>query len=86
MKPTRSMKCGDLGANVLSIMKDLGFENSGVVDANWVAAYSAPFPNKRPGRCIEFPLDALLVALCRMSAKVPLIDNLKAKPAMLRSA
>jgi len=76
---------GHLGANVLSIMKAIGFENSGVVDANWVAAYSAPFPNK--AACvgaIEFPLDALLGRIVPYVREgFPLIDNLKAKPAML---
>jgi len=76
---------GHLGANVLSIMKAIGFENSGVVDANWVAAYSAPFPNK--AACvgaIEFPLDALLGRIVPYVREgFPFIDNLKAKPAML---
>jgi len=76
---------GHLGTNVLSIMKAIGFENSGVVDANWVAAYSAPFPNK--AACvgaIEFPLDALLGRIVPYVREgFPLIDNLKAKPAML---
>ena len=76
---------GHLGANVLSIMKAIGFENSGVVDANWVAAYSAPFPTKADCvGAIEFPLDALLGRIVPYVREgFPLIDNLKAKPAML---
>jgi cis-3-alkyl-4-acyloxetan-2-one decarboxylase len=76
---------GHLSANVLSIMKAIGFENSGVVDANWVAAYSAPFPNKADCiGAIEFPLDALLGRIVPYVREgFPLIDNLKAKPAML---
>jgi len=76
---------GHLNVNVLGIMKAIGFENTAAVNANWVAAYSAPFPRKADCLgAIEFPLDALLG---RMAPYVregfPLIDNLKAKPAML---
>jgi len=47
--------------NVLSIMKIIGFENSSAVDANWIAAYGAPFPTKDDCiGAIEFPLEVLL--------------------------
>jgi haloalkane dehalogenase len=76
---------GHLGANVLSIMKVIGFENSGAVDANWIAAYSAPFPDKADCiGAIEFPLDALLGRMVPYVREgFPIIDNLKAKPSML---
>jgi pimeloyl-ACP methyl ester carboxylesterase len=76
---------GHLDTNVLSVMKILGFENSGAVDANWIAAYSAPFPNKADCiGAIEFPLDALLGRMVPYVREgFPLVDNLKAKPSML---
>jgi len=76
---------GNLDVNVLSIMKIIGFENSAAVDANWIAAYSAPFPTKED--CVgamEFPLDALLRRIAPYLADgFPLLENLKRKPAML---
>jgi pimeloyl-ACP methyl ester carboxylesterase len=76
---------GNLGSNVLSIMKVIGFENSGAVDANWIAAYSAPFPTKADCvGAVEFPLDVLLGRMVPYVREgFPLIDNLKAKPSML---
>ena len=76
---------GHLNVNVLGIMKAIGFENTAAVDANWVAAYSAPFPRKADCLgAIEFPLDALLGRMVPYVREgFPLIDNLKAKPAML---
>jgi haloalkane dehalogenase len=76
---------GNLDANALSIMKIMGFENSAAIDANWIAAYSAPFPTKQdcPG-ATEFPLDALLNRIAPyIKEGMPLIDGLKSKPAML---
>jgi len=74
-----------LDVNVLSIMKIIGFENSSAVDANWIAAYSAPFPTRDDCiGAIEFPLDVLLGRfLPYVREGFPLLDNLKAKPAML---
>jgi haloalkane dehalogenase len=76
---------GRLDANVLSVMKIIGFENSAAVDADWIAAYSAPFPT--PADCIgaiEFPLDALLGRIAPYVIEgFPLVENLKSKPAML---
>ena len=76
---------GHLNVNVLGIMKAIGFENTAAVNANWVAAYSAPFPRKADCLgAIEFPLDALLGRMVPYVREgFPLIDNLKAKPAML---
>ena len=52
---------GNIDANILSIMKIIGFDNSAAVDRDWIAAYSAPFPTKEDCvGAIEFPLDALL--------------------------
>jgi haloalkane dehalogenase len=66
-------------------MKAIGFENTAAVDANWVAAYSAPFPSKADCLgAIEFPLDALLGRMVPYVREgFPFIDDLKAKPAML---
>jgi pimeloyl-ACP methyl ester carboxylesterase len=76
---------GHLGDNVLSVMKVIGFENSDAVDDNWIAAYSAPFPDKADCvGAIEFPLDVLLGRMLPYVREgFPLIDNLKAKPSML---
>ena len=52
---------GQLGSNVLSVMKLIGFENMSVVNDTWLRAYSAPFPDR--ASCIgaiQFPLDAYL--------------------------
>ncbi len=49
----------NLGSTVLSVMKLIGFERTGVADDTWVRAYSTPF--ETPEECIgalEFPLDA----------------------------
>jgi haloalkane dehalogenase len=76
---------GNLDTNVLSIMKIIGFENSAVVDRNWIAAYSAPFPTKEDCvGAIEFPLDALLGRVAPyIQEGFPLLKNLQSKPAML---
>lgn len=76
---------GHLDVNVLSIMKIIGFENSSAVDANWIAAYGAPFPTRDDCiGAIEFPLEVLLRRfLPYVREGFPLLDNLKAKPAML---
>jgi cis-3-alkyl-4-acyloxetan-2-one decarboxylase len=76
---------GHLNVNVLGVMKAIGFENTAAVDANWVAAYSAPFPSKLDCvGAIEFPLDALLGRMVPYVREgFPLIDKLKEKPAML---
>ena len=76
---------GHLDVNALSIMKIIGFENSCVIDANWMAAYSAPFPTMDDCiGAIEFPLDVLLGRIQPyVQEGFPLVDNLKSKPAML---
>jgi haloalkane dehalogenase len=49
---------GELGSTVLSVMKMIGFQNTAVVDDNWIRAYSAPFPDRESCiGAIEFPLD-----------------------------
>ena len=78
---------GEMGSTVLSVMKTLGFENSAAVDATWIRAYSAPFPDR--ASCIGaigFPLDVhLRLAFDYIVAglKTGNLDQLKAKPAML---
>jgi cis-3-alkyl-4-acyloxetan-2-one decarboxylase len=76
---------GNLDANVLSIMKIMGFENSAAVDSSWIAAYSAPFPTKQDCvGAIEFPLDAVLGRIAPYIREgFPLLENLMTKPAML---
>ncbi|MFO1082149.1 MAG: alpha/beta fold hydrolase [Reyranellaceae bacterium] len=76
---------GHLDVNVLSIMKLIGFENSAAVDDHWLAAYGAPFATRDDCiGAIEFPLDALLGRILPYVREgFPLVDALKAKPAML---
>src|SRR5258708_19451408 len=76
---------GHLDATILGIMKMIGFENSAAVDANWISAYSAPFPtNDYCLGAIEFPLDALLGRMVPFVREgFPLLESLKSKPAML---
>ena len=77
----------NLGDNVLSLMKKLGFENSAAVDDNWIKAYSMPFDSLEESRgAIEFPLD---VALDRVSTyvmegiKLGNLEAVRKMPAML---
>ncbi len=76
---------GNLGSNILSVMKIIGFQNSAAVDQTWIRAYSAPFPDKES--CIggiEFPLDAYLQRIREyMIEGFAGVDALKEKPAML---
>ena len=77
----------NLGDNVLSLMKKLGFENSAAVDDEWIRAYSLPFNTLEETKgAIEFPLD---VALDRVSEfvmeglKMGNLEKVRSKPAML---
>ncbi len=78
---------GELGSTVLSVMKIIGFENSSIVDANWIKAYSAPFPDR--ASCIggiEFPLDVHLqraFGYIFAGLETGNLDAVKEKPAML---
>jgi cis-3-alkyl-4-acyloxetan-2-one decarboxylase len=76
---------GNLDVNILSIMKNVGFENSAVVDENWIAAYGGPFPSKDDCiGAIAFPLDTLLGRIIPYVREgFALVDNLRSKPAML---
>lgn len=75
----------NLGSTVLSVMKIIGFENTGAVDDTWIRAYSAPFPT--PESCkggLEFPLDAYHGRIGEyMVEGFAGVDALKSKPAML---
>ena len=77
----------ELGSTILSVMKIVGFENSGAVDQAWIDAYSAPFPDR--ASCIgaiEFPLDVHLGRFREYilaGLETGNLDQLKAKPAML---
>ncbi len=78
---------GELGSNVLSVMKIIGFQNSAAVTDDWLNAYAAPFPDREACTgAIAFPLDYLLgrirpfVVECLKTGD---LAGLKAKPAML---
>jgi pimeloyl-ACP methyl ester carboxylesterase len=75
----------NLGSTVLSVMKIIGFERTGVVDDTWIRAYSAPF--ETPADCIgavEFPKDAFLGRIRDYVLEGAVgVDALRAKPAML---
>ncbi len=78
---------GELGSTILSVMKIIGFENSAAVDATWIKAYSAPFPDRQS--CIggiEFPLDVHLGRAFPYivgGVETGNLEQVKAKPAML---
>ena len=76
---------GGLGDHILSIMKTVGFQDTAAVDDTWSRAYSMPVPTKE--EClgaIEFPLDALEGRILEYRKEgLPLVNNLKSKPAML---
>jgi pimeloyl-ACP methyl ester carboxylesterase len=76
---------GHLNVNILSIMKTQGLENLSVVDSDWLAAFGSAFPTKEDCvGAIEFPLDALLGRIVPfLEEGIPLLENLKSKPAML---
>ncbi|MEX0873892.1 MAG: alpha/beta fold hydrolase [Actinomycetota bacterium] len=75
----------NLGSTVLSVMKIIGFENTGAVDDTWIRAYSAPFAT--PEECkgaLEFPLDVHFGRILEyMVEGFSGVDALKSKPAML---
>jgi len=78
---------GESGSTVLSIMKIIGFENSSVVDQDWINAYSSQFPDR--DSCIgaiEFPLDVILGRIREYiveGLKTGNLEKLTRKPAML---
>jgi haloalkane dehalogenase len=76
---------GNVGSNVLSVMKIIGFQNSAAVDDDWIEAYSAPFPDKSSAiGAIEFPLDVLLGRIKDYVIEGAAgLEALKTKPAML---
>ncbi len=78
---------GELGSTVLSVMKIIGFENSSIVNADWIRAYSAPFPDRTSCKGgIEFPLDVHLqraFGFIFEGLETGNVDAVKEKPAML---
>ena len=78
---------GELGSTVLSVMKIIGFENSSIVDADWIRAYSAPFPDRTSCKGgIEFPLDVHLqraFGFIFEGLETGNVDAVREKPAML---
>lgn len=77
----------NLGDNVLSLMKKLGFENSAAVDDTWIEAYSMPFSTLEETKgAIEFPLDVILdrvSAYVMENLKMGNLEKVRSKPAML---
>ena len=78
---------GELGSTILSVMKIIGFENSSVINSDWIRAYSSPFPDRASCKGgIEFPLDIHLQRAFEYiieGLETGNIDVLKTKPAML---
>lgn len=76
---------GNLGVNILSLMKFVGFENMSIVDQTWINAYSAHFQTKADCKgAINFPIDAITGKFARFQAKDSEgIEALRQKPAML---
>jgi haloalkane dehalogenase len=74
-----------LGSTVLSVMKLIGFERTGVVDDTWIRAYASPF--ETPEEClgaVEFPKDAFLGRIRDFVLEGATgLDALRTKPAML---
>lgn len=75
----------NLGTTVLSVMKLLGLERTGVVTDDWLHAYAAPFGT--PEECLggyEFPIDAYTGRIAEyVLGGLPGVQELVAKPAML---
>lgn len=77
----------NLGSTALSVMKRVGFENTGQVDETWVNAYASPFPT--PEDCIaayRFPqciADRETVDFLKSVRTPDAIAAIKSKPAML---
>jgi haloalkane dehalogenase len=80
---------GELGSTILSVMKIIGFQNSATVDDTWIAAYSAPFPDRESCiGAINFPLDVhygRFLPFVFETMETGDIAALKSKPAMLVS-
>jgi haloalkane dehalogenase len=78
---------GELGSTALSVMKIIGFQNTGAVDDSWIRAYSAPFPDRESCvGAIEFPLDvhyARFQEYVIEGLKTGHVDAVKQKPAAL---
>lgn len=76
---------GHLDVNILSVMKGIGLEDLSVVDANWLAAYSAPFGTQEESAASShLMLDAVLRRFGPyVLENLPRVGNLTAKPAML---
>ncbi len=77
----------NMGTNVLGIMKKLYFANSGAVDAQWMRAYSMPFPDKKSAvGAVEFPLDVIHDRVSDFvieGLRLGNLDKVRSKPAML---
>lgn len=75
----------NLGSTVLSVMKIIGFENAAAVDATWIRAYSAQFPDWDSAiGGYEFPIDAYQGRIADyVLAGLDGVGDLVAKPAIL---
>ena len=73
------------GSTVLSIMKIIGFQNSSVIDDDWIDAYSSPFPDYESSiGAYEFPIDAYLGRIADYVLEgVEGVPELQTKPAIL---
>tara|TARA_B100000686_G_scaffold355106_1_gene469964 strand:+ start:4320 stop:5231 length:912 start_codon:yes stop_codon:yes gene_type:complete len=73
------------GSTVLSIMKIIGFQNSSVIDDDWIDAYSSPFPDYDSSiGAYEFPIDVYLGRISDYVLEgVEGVPALQAKPAIL---
>ncbi len=77
----------NIGSNVLSLMKKLGFTNSAAVDEEWIRAYSMPFATKEESiGAVEFPLDVILDRVSgytKEGLKLGNLEKVRQIPAML---
>jgi len=76
---------GNLRYTVLSVMKLIGFQNTGVATDDWVNAYAAPFETREECKgAIEFPTEVIEVRFPYLDPPSDaLVAKLRAKPAML---
>lgn len=74
----------NLGATIVSVMKRIGFEQTGHVNETWVQAYAAPFP--RTADCkgaLAFPANiGAPETMATMMEHIAKLPALAAKPAM----
>jgi haloalkane dehalogenase len=77
----------NLGSTILSVMKEIGFENTAQVDDTWLAAYASPFPTIEECKgAIKFPLciasPVTMEYFIKHLITPEAIEALQSKPAM----